>query len=96
MVRKLIIFLCLSSVGFADEVGKLINPITDVCWSCMFPIHLMGKNITKKHKPLKKYEKQLLCSCPGGLVGIPMAFWEPTRLIDVTRTPYKLIGLGGN
>jgi len=29
------------------------------------------------------------------LVGIPLAFWEPSRLVDVTRTPYKLVGFGG-
>ena len=95
MINSLILCLFLSCVGFADEVGKFINPITDVCWSCLFPIHLMGKNVTEKHKPLKTYEKTLFCSCAGGVIGLPMAFWEPTKLIDVTRTPYKLIGLGG-
>jgi conjugal transfer pilus assembly protein TraU len=79
----------------AGDTGKFINPISDVCWSCLFPIHIMGENVTKKEKPLTEYSQKLVCSCPGGVVGIPLAFWEPTRLIDVTRTPYKLVGLGG-
>lgn len=79
----------------AGDTGKFINPISDVCWSCLFPIHIMGENVTKKEKPLIDYRQKLVCSCPGGVVGIPIAFWEPTRLIDVTRTPYKLVGLGG-
>ncbi|MBF5059065.1 TraU family protein [Candidatus Neptunochlamydia vexilliferae] len=75
--------------------GKFINPVTDVCWSCLFPIHIGGGNVTPKHKDLIKYKKKLLCHCHGDLIGVPIAFWEPTRLIDVTRTPYKLMGLGG-
>ncbi|CCB87829.1 TraU family protein [Simkania negevensis] len=90
--------LCFNTISAnesAPDVGKFINPISDVCWSCLFPIHIMGENITKKEKPLTKYNQKLTCSCAGGIVGLPLAFWEPTRLIDVTRTPYKLVGLGG-
>ena len=25
--------------------GKFMNPITDVCWSCAFPITLFGKTL---------------------------------------------------
>ena len=94
----LLLMLCFKAIS-ADEatpdVGKFINPINDVCWSCLFPIHIMGENITKKEKPHAKYNQKLTCSCAGGIIGLPIAFWEPTRLIDVTRTPYKLVGLGG-
>jgi conjugal transfer pilus assembly protein TraU len=27
--------------------------------------------------------------------GIPVGFWEPVRLVDVTRTPYCLVNMGG-
>lgn len=27
--------------------------------------------------------------------GIPISFWEPARLVDVTRTPFCLVNLGG-
>ena len=66
-----------------------------MCWSCLFPIHIGGKNVTKKHKDLRTYKSKLTCHCDGGLIGLPIAFWEPTRLVDVTRTPYKMVGLGG-
>ncbi|MCB1073355.1 MAG: TraU family protein, partial [Chlamydiia bacterium] len=83
----------LSCVAHAE--GKFINPVTDVCWSCLFPIHIGGGNVTPGRNDFIKYKKKLLCHCQGDLVGVPIAFWEPTRLIDVTRTPYKLMGLGG-
>ena len=75
--------------------GKFINPLTDVCWSCLFPIHIAGVNTTSDHKDFVKYEKKPFCHCNGGIVGVPTSFWEPTRLVDITRTPYKLLGLGG-
>jgi len=29
------------------------------------------------------------------VLGIPISFWEPARLADVTRTPYCMVSLGG-
>ena len=83
------------SLCSADAIGKFVDPITDVCWSCLFPIHIGGKNVTKNHKELRSYKSKPICRCDGGLIGLPIAFWEPTRLVDVTRIPYKMVGLGG-
>ena len=96
---SLILSLLAHSKGFGeapslDPTGKFLNPITDVCWECLFPIHISGKNVTPKHKDFIKY-KDTLCHCPGGLVGLPFAFWEPSRLIEISRTPYKLLSFGG-
>lgn len=94
MMRLLILATFLLSSCFAE--GKFINPITDICWDCLFPIHLGGVNITPNHKDYMDY-KLSICACAGTppKVGIPLAFWEPFALIDVTRTPYKSIALGG-
>ena len=88
-------FMVSNRASAADS--KVINPITDVCWKCIYPIHVMGYNIAPQHKDPVKYKKKMLCECPGTppVVGIPVAFWEPMYLIDVTMTPYKLVGLGG-
>ena len=34
------------------------------------------------------------CTDPPRL-GMKMGFWEPSRLVDITRTPYCFVGLGG-
>lgn len=79
---------------FLRAEGKFLNPIDDICWSCIYPIHIAGANVTPKHEDYIAH-KQTLCHCPGGLLGVPLSFWEPTRLIDVTHTPYKLVSFGG-
>jgi conjugal transfer pilus assembly protein TraU len=79
--------------------GKFVNPITDICWECVLPITLGGMNITGG-KPDTKNPKKLVCFCekppsPVKVPGIPVSFWEPARLVDVTRTPYCMVNLGG-
>lgn len=76
--------------------GKLPNPITDVCWECLFPITVSGVKITSGYADQTKH-KRAICTCPGvpPKVGIPLTFWEPSHLIDVTHHAYKLMGLGG-
>lgn len=41
-----------------------------------------------------------ICFCkrppiPVPVPGLPISFWEPVRLVDVTRLPYCLVNLGG-
>jgi len=94
VVRFLLIFF-LSSALMAKE-GKFINPITDVCWECLFPITLSGFNVTPNTPDQAKYTTRV-CVCKGTppKVGVPLTFWEPLYLVDVTRHAYKLMGLGG-
>lgn len=88
-------YMVILPFAYAGE-GKWINPITDVCWDCLFPMTISGVNVTPGEKDLTKYNKAL-CFCSGTppKAGLPMSFWEPRYLVDVTRHPYKLIGLGG-
>lgn len=80
-------------------VGKFPNPITDYCWSCMFPIKVFGSaNVSPGGEDFDS-DVGAICSCAGkggtALAGVTMSFWEPARNVDVTRTPYCLVGLGG-
>jgi conjugal transfer pilus assembly protein TraU len=93
------------SIAQSSCSGKFINPITDICWSCVLPITIGGQNVgvtipgssgTKARDT--KNPSSPVCLCNKGnapIPGIPVGFWEPTRLIEVTRTPYCMVGLGG-
>lgn len=81
--------------------GRFVNPITDICWECLLPISIGGLSIGKGGSPKKRDIKNPtspVCGCIKDNVPIPglsIGFWEPVRLVDVTRTPYCLVNLGG-
>jgi conjugal transfer pilus assembly protein TraU len=83
--------------------GRFVNPITDICWSCILPISIGGFSIGKGVSPKKRdieNPSSPLCFCskfgqPIPIPGVSIGFWEPVRLVDVTRTPYCMTNLGG-
>jgi len=87
-----LISLLLSCSAFSSE-EKWFNPITDICWNCIYPLHIAGGNLTPSSKDTIKHD-DVLCHCPGGIVGVPVAYW-PSKLIEVTTTPFKLVAFGG-
>jgi len=99
----LIIALNMPLISKSDGTcqGKYVNPISDICWSCLMPISIGDFNIGKGGKPKKRDTKNPsspLCMCTKANIptpGISIGFWEPTRLIDITRTPYCMTNLGG-
>lgn len=96
-MKKIIslIGMCFSFLLTASE-GRLMNPFTDVCWECVFPITVSGFNVTPGHKdPIKSHKRICTCSGVPPRVGIPLTFWEPLYLVDVTSHAYQLVGLGG-
>lgn len=98
MIRAgLILLLVLQSTPITSKcVGKFVNPITDICWSCLFPITIGGMRVSASGEDTEN-PKEILCACstPFPRVGVPMSFWEPVRMVDVTRTPYCLVNMGG-
>lgn len=96
MIKYIILFTLLSTINTLSADGLLVNPITDVCWNCLFPMTVSGVNVTLGHKDHISYNK-VACFC-GGVSpkgGIPLSFYEPANLVDVTVHPYKMLGLGG-
>jgi conjugal transfer pilus assembly protein TraU len=102
-MNRWLLFSCVLVTCNLDAkcVGKFINPITDVCWSCLFPLSIgpVAVNNSLGHTdPANK--GNLLCACPRlpspvPIPGVPIGFWEPVRMVDVTRTPYCLVAMGG-
>ena len=80
----------------ANCVGRFVNPISDICWSCLFPITIGGLRVSPQGEDTSN-PRAIMCACvkPFYRIGIPISFWEPVRLADVTRTPYCLVNMGG-
>lgn len=81
--------------------GHFVNPITDICWGCLLPITIGSIPIAKgggiKNRDTKNPASPL-CLCTRGDIPVPgvsIGFWEPARLVDITRTPYCMTNLGG-
>lgn len=99
--------------------GSFINPITDVCWNCMFPIYISpmpikwtgGRHGSKGGVAAENNSFMQLngtgdgitlptgiCFCKSRSIftpGILISFYEPTRSVDITKSPFCLVGLGG-
>jgi conjugal transfer pilus assembly protein TraU len=79
--------------------GKFANPLTDVCWSCLFPITIGNVPIVSSDQNDTANPSLPICTCPivpaGVRIGITTGYWEPIALVDVTRHPYCMVNLGG-
>ena len=45
LLMAMLVCLCGTSLAAAETptcTGKFLNPLTDICWSCLFPISLGG------------------------------------------------------
>lgn len=75
--------------------GRLPNLISDVCWSCMFPLEFNGLLTLDNDQLGTETFNQFFCSCDVGVYGVSFGMWEPVRIVEVTRTPYCLVTLNG-
>lgn len=103
-ILLLVSLLATSFAAKASCHGRFVNPITDICWKCLFPITIAGIKVTDGDydTPAPKLAAPPipLCLCARNGVGvpipgIPIGFWEPARLVDVTKSPMCMVGLGG-
>lgn len=82
----------------ADFWGKKM--LTGVCWSCLFPVRLLGMTIFDEGNDLPDgATEKSFCVCDGNeglpLFGVTGGAWLPARLIEVVRKPYCSPILGG-
>jgi conjugal transfer pilus assembly protein TraU len=78
--------------------GQFVNPISDINWSCLFPITFGSVEIVGSDLVDTKNPSLPICICPKfgiptpGIVG---GYWEPARLVDVSQEPYCFVNMGG-
>ncbi len=82
----------------ADFWGKKM--LTGVCWSCLFPVRLLGMTIFDEGNDLPDgATEKSFCACSGDegipTFGVTGGAWLPARLIEVVRKPYCSPILGG-
>lgn len=90
-----------SQAAVVECQGRFVNPITDVCWLCIFPISIgsaavsAGINVDTPN-PASPIQ---VCPMPPPIfkrIGIAMGYWEPVALVDVTRSPFCMVNLGAS
>lgn len=79
--------------------GEFPNLFSDICWDCSFPIKLFGGpiiNVDSQEDVATDAPNLCACKGPGGLPkpGLLTSFWEFSRQVEVTRTPYCMVSLG--
>lgn len=78
--------------------GSVWNPATGICWSCLFPVTLGAVPVMPGTHPDTPNPVIPVCHCGADPLkgwGTPLGYWSPSVLVDVTRTPYCMVNLGG-
>ncbi|MGB9879048.1 MAG: TraU family protein, partial [Candidatus Pelagibacter ubique] len=99
-----VLTLFLNNNLFADAVdfacrASFINPITDIHWSGIFPIEIAGvevKGPATENDPDKLGGVVCFCKVPEGFVfGVRVSYWNPVRIIELTKIPGCFPTFGG-
>src|SRR3546814_12901400 len=69
----------MADAGPGRCTGSFVNPITDICWSCLFPISIRGLDIWPSSRPDPDNPDLQVCLC-GLWPGVPLGFGDPVLL----------------
>lgn len=78
--------------------GHMINPLTDICWQCFFPLTIGNTTVVKGQLPDTPNAHTPICHCGSNPLsgwGFSAGYFAPAAIIEVTRHPYCLVSLGG-
>ncbi|EBN9933204.1 conjugal transfer protein TraU, partial [Salmonella enterica] len=106
LLRALLCVLLLSSPALAKDDrdkmcdGNFVNPISDICWDCIFPMTIGDVAVFPGDAPDTDNPSMPIQFCPlppplFQRVGMAIGYWEPFALTDVTRSPYCMVNMGG-
>ncbi|CAL7962395.1 Protein TraU [Gammaproteobacteria bacterium] len=89
----------LISIACANCENRFVNPISDICWDCLFPITIGSMDVVRSEYPDTENPSIPieLCLTEGvkiPRIGLNIGFWEPFAMTDVTPDPYCMVNLG--
>lgn len=95
------LFFVSPTMGFALCKNTPLNPITDICWQCMFPVKIgavtmfNGDGTSGEAPPGEGVDVPgCVCGGPPPTTGLTVAFWEPARLVETVKDAYCFPSLG--
>ena len=80
--------------------AQMMTNIMFTCYACMLPLRIAGVTVAPGIMPDPMGSVgSPICMCPAPppimvRIGIPVSFYEPSRLIDTVKDPYCFEGLG--
>jgi conjugal transfer pilus assembly protein TraU len=82
--------------------GSPHNPLTEVCYQCMFPFKIAGVTVARAPTDTPDAPDAAsapICVCPIPTppffrVGISVSFWEPARFVEVVKDAYCFPSIG--
>jgi len=106
-ISKVILFatICFVYSPFAAHAvcqSSSHNPLTEVCWQCMFPFKIAGVTVAAASNDtpdVPDSSSSAVCICPMPppvfeRVGVTVSFWEPARFIEVVKDAYCFPSIG--
>nr|WP_181726447.1 conjugal transfer pilus assembly protein TraU [Klebsiella pneumoniae]QIS33780.1 IncF plasmid conjugative transfer pilus assembly protein TraU [Klebsiella pneumoniae] len=106
-MKAIFFLICIAFSTFSGRAaadpsceGRFVNPITDVCWRCIFPLSLGSVQVGKGDLPDTSNPGSPLQLCPAPppifvRPGLAIGYWEPMAMTDVSRSPGCMVNLGG-
>lgn len=79
--------------------GRFLNPVGDICWRCLLPLSIGAAPVMQdSNYPDTPNPAAPVCMCPMPppiflRFGLSAGWWEPTFMVEVTRTPFCMATL---
>ena len=96
VILAIVLAFSFSGAAQAKCNAKFLNPITEICWDCIFPISI-GAISLRTGRPDTRNQAFPLCACWEGLlprIGLSIGLWEPARLVDVANEAGCFVNMG--
>ena len=105
LAKSILLLLVLILVTFqasgaeANCKDAIFDPITDICWDCMWPARIGANVFGTGSESTPGLTDPPACVCPsttGVTVGVSVAFWEQSRMVETVKDAYCFPSMGAS